>query len=70
MIENVVKICLFDLMLYIHGKYLSSCRDGQLLIQTVPGQPVTDNLLFLNQRKGGKISMKECAGHQGRSWDP
>ena len=49
----------------IHGKQLRSCRDGQLLNHTVPGQatwrqfthlmyilsPVTDNLLFLNQWK-------------------
>ena len=31
-------VCLFDLMLYVHGKQLRSCWDGQLLIQTVPGQ--------------------------------
>ena len=29
---------LFDLMLYVHGKQLRSCRDGQLLNHTVPGQ--------------------------------
>ena len=57
--------CLFDLMLYIYGKQLRSCQDGQLLNHTVTGQtslgqftsivsilsPVTDNLLFLNQWK-------------------
>ena len=52
----------FDLLLYVHGKQLVSCRDSQLLNHTVPGQvsrrqltsvyctffwPVTDNLLFL-----------------------
>ena len=31
------KFCLFDLMLYVHGKQLS-CRDHQLLNHTVPGQ--------------------------------
>ena len=30
--------CLFDLMLYIHGKQLRSCWDGQLLNHTVPRQ--------------------------------
>ena len=29
---------LFDLMLYVHGKQLRSCRDSQLLNQAVPGQ--------------------------------
>ena len=29
---------LFDLMLYVRGKQLRSCRDGQLLNHTVPGQ--------------------------------
>ena len=29
---------LFDLMLYVHGKQLRSCWDGQLLNQTVPRQ--------------------------------
>ena len=28
-------ICLFDLVLYIHGKQLRSCRDSQLLNHTV-----------------------------------
>ena len=27
-----------ELMLYIHGKQLRSCPDGQLIIHTVPGQ--------------------------------
>ena len=31
-------VCLFDLMLYIQGKQLRSCHDGQLLNHTVPGQ--------------------------------
>ena len=30
-------VCLFDLMLYVHGKQLRSW-DGQLLNHTVPGQ--------------------------------
>ena len=29
--------------------------------------PVTDNLLFLNQKKSEKNSMKECAGREGPS---
>ena len=29
---------LFDLMLYIYGKQLRSCWDGQLPNHTVPGQ--------------------------------
>ena len=29
---------LFDLMLYVHGKQLRSCWDGQLPNHTVPGQ--------------------------------
>ena len=59
----------FDLLLYVHGKQMVSCRNSQLLNQTVPGQvsrrqltsvycpffwPVTDNLLFLNKRKREK----------------
>ena len=27
-----------DLLLYVHGKQLGSCRDGQLLNHTVSGQ--------------------------------
>ena len=56
--------CLLDLLLYVHGKHLRSCRDGQFLNNNVPGQaergslPVfsaipskeTDDLLSLNQR--------------------
>ena len=54
-------------MLYVHGKQLRSCWDGQLLIHTVHRQAfpsggslpvlsahffeITDNLLFFNQRK-------------------
>ena len=51
----------FDSLLYVHVKQLRSCRDGQLLNHTVPGQtshgvyhylvpillPVTRNLFFL-----------------------
>ena len=57
---------LFDLLLYVHGKYLRSCRGGQFLNHTVPKHPEavyqylvpilspeTDNLLLLNQRKRG-----------------
>ena len=29
---------LFGLMLYLHGKQLMSCRDSQLLSNTIPGQ--------------------------------
>ena len=28
----------FNLLLYVHGEQLGSCRDDQLLIHTVPGQ--------------------------------
>ena len=31
-------VCLFDLMLYVNGKQLRSCPDGQLLNHTVPWQ--------------------------------
>ena len=31
-------VCLINLMLYAHDKQLRSCRDGQLLNNTVPGQ--------------------------------
>ena len=31
-------VLLFDLMLYIHGKQLRLCWDGQLLNHTVPRQ--------------------------------
>ena len=31
-------VCLFDLMLDVHGKQLRSCWDSQLLNHTVPGQ--------------------------------
>ena len=34
----VISFCLFDLMLYVHGKQLRSCRDDQLLNHTSPGQ--------------------------------
>ena len=33
-----VYVCLFELLLYVHGKQLRSCREGQLLNYTVPGQ--------------------------------
>ena len=36
--QSAELFCLFDLMLYIHGKQLRSCLDGQLLNHTVPGQ--------------------------------
>ena len=60
------RTCLFDLTLYIHGKQLGSCRNGRLLNCTATGlaswkqltsilvsilSPVTDNLLFVNQRR-------------------
>ena len=35
---DFVSACLFDLMLYVQGKQLRSCWDGQLLNHTVPGQ--------------------------------
>ena len=51
--SSVVSFCLFDLMLYFHGKQLRSCWDGQVLNHTVTWQaslrqiailsPVTDN---------------------------
>ena len=31
-------VCLFDVMLYVHGKQLRSCWDGQLVFHSVPGQ--------------------------------
>ena len=34
----IVNNCLFDMLLYIHTKQLRSCREGQLLNHTVPGQ--------------------------------
>ena len=40
--------CLFDLMLYIHGKQLRSCWDGQLLHHTVPGQAFAGSLPVLS----------------------
>ena len=33
-----VQMTLFDLLYYVHLKQLRSCRDGQLLNHTVPGQ--------------------------------
>ena len=47
-------VCLFDLMLYVHGKQLRSCWDGQLLNHIVPGQasrgssPVLSALSFVS----------------------
>ena len=35
---NADSFDLFDLMLYVHGKQLRSCWDGQLLNQPVPAQ--------------------------------
>ena len=29
-IQNMIFVCLFGLMLYLHGQQLRSCRDGQL----------------------------------------
>ena len=34
-------VCLFDLLLYVHGKQLRSCYDDQCLNHTVPGQELT-----------------------------
>ena len=61
-LQCMKKDCLFDEFLYFHSKQLRSCWDGQFLNHTVPGQasrrqftsikcPVTDNLLFLTERK-------------------
>ena len=56
-------VCLIDLLLYVHGKQLRPCRDGQILNHTVPVQasekwyvapillPVINNLLFSNQQR-------------------
>ena len=53
-------------MLYVHGKQLWSCLDGQLPNHTVPAQylvpnlsSVTNNLLFLNQRKSEIIFLRK-----------
>ena len=67
MISNFIVHCLnltdsgfFVCFVYVHGQQLRSCRDGQLLNHTVPGQasqdnyqyymhilsPLTDNMLF------------------------
>ena len=56
-------VCLIDLLLYVHGKQLRPCQDGQILNHTVPVQasqkwyvapillPVINNLLFSNQQR-------------------
>ena len=74
-----------DLMLYVHGKQLRSGWDGQLFLTLLClGKPptgslsvlsayflssVTDNLLFLTQRKRDFLSTKEFGGREGRSRD-
>ena len=59
------KFHVIDLMLNVYGNHLRSCWDGQFLVTLFMGKPpggslpvlsahfspVTDNLLFLNQRK-------------------
>ena len=35
---DVSFVCLFELMLHVHGKQLRSCWEGQLVNYTVPGQ--------------------------------
>ena len=61
---DIVFIVQVERMIYVHGKQLGLCRDGHLFNHAVPVQasrnqylvpilsPVTDNLLFLKQRRG------------------
>ena len=62
--------CLFDLLLYIHGKQLRSCPEGHLLSHTVPGQasrrqftsikcPFFRQFALLESAEEGKILIKE-----------
>ena len=65
---------LIELLLYVHGKQLISCRDGQLLNHTVPKQASWRQftsmqcpfLLFMNQLKRENFSTKKCTGRDGR----
>ena len=69
---NFLFLLCFDLLLYVHGKQLGSCRDSPLLNRTVPRLvsrrqfttylvpillvSITDNLIFLNQPKREKLT--------------
>ena len=67
---------LFDLRLYVQSKQLRSCQDGLLKPNCSWASfpvaayqykvsillPVTDNMLFLNQRNREYFSIKTCAG--------
>ena len=73
-------VCLFDLLLNIHGKQLRLCWDGQLLNHSVSGQAFQRQFTsikcpFFHQKLttcSSKISKRdlfthECAGREGRS---
>ena len=51
--------------------YLTTLFLGKTIYQYVVSilSPVSDNLVFSNKQKREKLSSKECAGFQGRSWN-
>ena len=62
--------CLFDLMLYVHGKQLRSCWDAPLLYHTVPGQASRRQFASIKCpffRKYRQLALLESA-EEGMCW--
>ena len=55
--------------MYLITLFLCKAPEAAYQYQGLILLSVTDNLLFLNQRKGKTFSMKECAGREGQTRD-
>ena len=48
--------------------YLPTCSEADYQYLVPMLMPVTQNLFFSVSRRGGKVSKKECAWHEGQTW--